>query len=132
MDAPSESDLILPFLLPARRVRWAELFSKPKGRKRLMDSLWHGRDIDPKFLVPIHPNRANPHDVAAMLRRLGSSEQCHVLSVRRDLDGKDLDLHLALEQVVGVAPGTVVSCLPGKLAYYERDEKNGRYLLMKK
>jgi hypothetical protein len=41
----------------------------------------------------------------------------------------DLELSYALEEIVGLAPGTLVSCLPGKLAYYERDEKNGRYLL---
>lgn len=131
MDLQVERDMILPFLLLDRRARWVDLFSKPKSRRKLMDALWHGRDIDPKFLIPVRPDQANPKCLLSMLQRLGSPKECHLLSVRPDLDGEDLDVGLALEQVVGLAPGTFVSCLPGKLAYYERDEKNGRYLLMR-
>ena len=40
-----------------------------------------------------------------------------------------MPLHDALNDVVGSSDGTFVSCIPGKLAYFEGEEPNERYIL---
>jgi hypothetical protein len=45
-----------------------------------------------------------------------------------ELDGKEMDLAKALKDIIGSGVGAVVSCLPGRLAYFESEEKNERYV----
>jgi hypothetical protein len=39
------------------------------------------------------------------------------------------ELHEVLEAVVGRFQGTFVSCIPGRLAYFEGERENDRYIL---
>lgn len=126
----SELSRILGFIATKKRARWEELFAKPGGRRRLLDALWDGRDVDSCAIERIVPAHANRSGVRAILRELGAPAEALVLSVRPHLDGLEAQLEAALEEVVGKAPGTVVVCVPGELAYYEFDEKNGRALLL--
>jgi len=40
------------------------------------------------------------------------------------LDGQELLLESALESVVGNGIGTILSCIPGKLAYFEGEDES--------
>src|SRR5712671_3417997 len=46
------------------------------------------------------------------------------------LDGKEMELLPALKKVVGYGMGTMISCLPGRLGYFE-GELRERYILQK-
>jgi len=70
--------------------------------------------------------------VTAKLRKLGAPEQCHAISTISDLDGHQWPLRETLDGVLGMGNGIVLSCIPGKLAYYESEEKNGRYILSRR
>jgi hypothetical protein len=59
---------------------------------------------------------------------MGAPETCHVIGGEHD--GKDMDLLTALKQIVGYGTGTVLSCLPGKLAYFEGEIRE-RFLLVR-
>ncbi|HVB57100.1 MAG TPA: hypothetical protein VNE63_11810 [Candidatus Acidoferrales bacterium] len=122
----SEIEMILPFLLNRRRNRWKELFQKPKGRKKLLHTLWNGDDLDRSLMTQVQPNESSVQAILLKLNSLGAPAQCHLLSARSMLDGKDLDLASALEIVL---PATLISCIPGKLAYYKNDDRNGSYIL---
>jgi hypothetical protein len=43
------------------------------------------------------------------------------------LDGQEVDLETALEKTVGSQEGTLISCVPGRLGYFE--DEDGRYIL---
>jgi hypothetical protein len=45
------------------------------------------------------------------------------------LDGRRMPLVDALNEVVGRGMGAFVSCLPGRLAFYEGEDTGERYLL---
>jgi hypothetical protein len=47
-----------------------------------------------------------------------------------DSDGKEVNLQIALEETIGRQMGTFISCIPGKLAYFE--DEDGRYILERK
>ena len=59
---------------------------------------------------------------------MGAPETYHVVGGERD--GEDMDLLTALEQVVGYGAGTVLWCIPGKLAYFEGEIRE-RFLLVR-
>jgi hypothetical protein len=62
-----------------------------------------------------------------LLRDRGAPATCVLFSAAADLDAREMPLDNALAAVVGWNPGTFISCIPGRLAYFEDEE--GRYLL---
>ena len=126
----SDVEMLLPFLREDRRSRWRELFPRPKGRKKLLGTLWNGDDLDRNLLIKVDPSERTIQQLSSRLRSLGAPTMCHLISARANLDGKDLDLISALRMVLNLAPGTIICCLPGKLAYYENDDRNGNYILL--
>jgi hypothetical protein len=44
------------------------------------------------------------------------------MSEDAEIDGRELDLRAALEHVNGREIGTILSCVPGKLAYFESED----------
>jgi hypothetical protein len=40
-----------------------------------------------------------------------------------------MDLEMALKTTIGYGMGTIISCIPGKLAYFEDEEQ--RYILQR-
>ena len=46
-----------------------------------------------------------------------------VISEASEINERELDLKLALEHVNGRQIGTILSCVPGKLAYFENEDE---------
>jgi hypothetical protein len=57
---------------------------------------------------------------------MGAPDDCWVFG--NHIDGRQMKLEEALE-VIGLGTGTIVSCLPGKLAFFESED--GRMILRK-
>ena len=81
-------------------------------------------------MSPVEPERANAQALYRMLRSAGASDECYVMGAS-DLDRQRVDLRAALDEIVGWEPGTFISCVAGKLAYYEGEYKNERHLLQR-
>jgi hypothetical protein len=69
--------------------------------------------------------------VEALRRAKGAGRLCHFIGPDDDLDGRDMDLREALEHVVGVTGGALLSCIPGCLAYYESEQPGERIILFR-
>jgi len=80
----------------------------------------------------IAPSQNRPDDIYAVLRIKGAPLNCYVISSNYDIDGKEMDLMLALEEVVGYGNGTFLSCVPGKLGYFESGEPGDRMIFEKR
>lgn len=125
--AAHEEAVVRAFVAPARRGRWLEALADPARRSRFLDRLNHCPDFDPRFVTPV-PGGV---DVAALLRSRGAPPTCHALSAADDLDGRELPLEQAVAEVEKAGWGTVISCIPGRLAYYH-DECGERRLLLER
>jgi hypothetical protein len=106
--------LLASFIAPARRSRHLELFDK--RRKDITRSLAHFKHLDERYLIRIAPREQKPSDI---LQSKGAPEICYAVSEDDQLDGKEIDLTHALATVIGRGMGTLLSCIPGKLAYFE-------------
>jgi hypothetical protein len=127
--AAHEEGLIRAFVRPDRRARLLELLGTVKGRAKLRASLAHFADLDPRFARPVPVEKHHARDIEAILREKGAPDACHILCEASELDGRYMPLESALEQIVGKGMGSFVSCIPGKLGYFESEEAGERYVL---
>jgi hypothetical protein len=127
---PHESAFAESFISKARRERVLELLASSKNRYKFTSKLdHHGRDyFIPECILSIEPQHQHPPNIADILRATGAPETCHVIGGGHD--GKNMELLTALKQIVGYGAGTVLSCIPGKLAYFEGEIRE-RFLLVR-
>jgi hypothetical protein len=124
-----EQAFVHSFIAKSKQPRYLEKRASPKHRREFLSRLHHNLDYDPKLAVQVPPSEQTSALVYAKLRQLGASEFCYAIAAGADLDGCQLPLREALDNVLGMGNGVVLSCIPGKLAYYESEDPNGRYIL---
>jgi len=127
---PHEQAFVESFVQSTKRERVRlGLANSKKRRKFVHEFAHHGTYIlAPKCLRSIKPNQQHPDSIYSLLRSLGAPDTCHLISEDRNFDGKEMDLLVALKQIVGYGMATVISCLPGQLGYFE-GELRERYIL---
>ncbi len=124
---PHEEATIQAFVIAPRRPRWIESLSSSKRRESFLDRLNHCRDIDDRYSTPLRSSA----DVVAALTARGAPLSCYVISATTELDGQELPLAKAVADSESAGWGTIISCLPGRLAYFY-DESGERRLLLEK
>ena len=117
------------FIVPQKRDRYLALLESKRGRAKLLNGFNHCRDLDPRFAKEIPSGQQSGDSIEALLRRRGAPDTCYVMSDNRAIDGKEMSLPDALLETVGMDAGTLISCVPGKLAYFELEAFDGRYIL---
>lgn len=121
---PRERALIDAFIVPRKRPRDRALLSGPR-RGKLRRGLDHLRDLDQRYTTPL-PSHA---DVCRTLQDLGAPQRCYVLSSTARLDGRDLPLREAIDEIERSMCGALVSCVPGTLGYYYGESGERRLVL---
>jgi hypothetical protein len=129
-----EEKLIKSFFLPERQSRYLVLLSSsnPKHSLKLRAYLAHCRDIDMRFAFRIPSEKQKINDIHMCLKEKGAPDTCYVLSENIRIDKLELPLKKAVEETIGMGAGTFLSCIPGKLAYYESEEPGERYICERK
>lgn len=128
-DQAQETKILKTFLPRDLAVRFVPRLAKERTRRKLLDRFHHFHDLDPRYATRIEPSEQNPERIYELLRARGAPDDCYVMSAMSDLDGQTVPLAEALSDVVGWCSGTFLSCIPGRLAYFEGEETNERYVL---
>ena len=126
---PHEEQFARSFIVPKKRDRYLTLLNSKRGRAKLLDGLNHCDDLDPRYATLIPPNQQFAPSIESRLRQRGAPETCYVISDNREIDGHEMSLSDALLETVGHGAGTFISCIPGKLGYFELEDMNERYIL---
>lgn len=122
----------LAFLAEPTRRRMETLLGLGEKRRRdVREMLDHKLRLDPLFCRRLSGSDAAPAAVAAMLRRHGAPSACRLIAADAALDGREMPLDEALEAVAGSGSGAFLSCLPGRLGFYEYEDPDSSYLLIK-
>jgi hypothetical protein len=117
------------FINPKKRDRYLSLLDTSKGRSKIAHVLDHCEDIDRRYANQVPVNQQNPNAIEKMLRQKGAPEVCHVMSTNPEIDEKEMPLGEALKKTIGMGMGTLISCIPGRLAYFEYEDAGERYVL---
>jgi len=103
--------------------------SGEKGRLKLRALLANDIQLDSDYASLIPSNQQFSEPVFQILLNEGAPDRCFILSEHAELDGTEMTLRRATREFVGSNIGTFISCIPGKLGYYEEDAVKRRYLL---
>jgi hypothetical protein len=123
-----ETLLIKNFVIKDRQERYLNLMATAKGRKKFRTYLAHFKDLESKFCQPVHKLQ-HSSELIVLLRSAGSPDLCYVISENSEYDMKTLPLADAVQRLFNSGFAFFLSCLPGKLAYYEGEERYQQFLL---
>jgi len=121
---PDEAATIAAFIAPSSRARWLAKLASAQ-RRSFLDRLNHCPDLDERHAGPL-PSCA---DVVAVLRSHGAPASCRVISDNVAIDGRELPLNRAVEEAESAGFGTIICCVPGRLAYFYDERGLRRFLL---
>lgn len=124
-----EESVVRAFVVSRKRDRMLSFLGNPKKRRAALDTLYHFGDLDDRFAEPIPPRHQTPAGIAEALRNHGAPNSCWVISTNDSLDAREMLLDEALAAIVGYGEGNLVSCLPGKLAFFEGEGPEDRCIL---
>lgn len=124
-----EAAFVRAFVIPAKQGRLLELLPNRKRRESVLRTLYHFRDLDPRYASQIPASDQSTARIEGLLLKLGAPRECYIISDDKDLDAQTMPLNSALEEVVGTGGGTLLSCIPGLLGYYEGETPGDRWLL---
>ena len=117
------------FITPPKRARYAALLATEKGRTKALNALHHMHDLDNRYARLLTSDEDTAAEILRMLREHGAPAMCYVISADREIDGRELPLDAAIDRIHCTNFGTVISCIPGKLAYLETEDIKFRYIL---
>jgi hypothetical protein len=123
----NEHALIAAFVKRSKRDRYREILSKPRLRHKFTDQLAHFTDFDPKYRLFIPSDKLFVDNIVIELQKRHSPNIVFAMSEDPALDQRELHLVEALNQIVGRGIGTVLSCIPGRLAFVETEDE--RFIL---
>jgi hypothetical protein len=119
-----EHSLIAAFVKRNKRDRYREILSSERLRHKFTSQLAHFTDFDPTYRVAIASNKLFVENIALELQKRHSPSIVFAISEDPALDQKELPLLEALRQTVGRGMGTVLSCIPGRLAFVETEDEH--------
>ncbi|WP_394679575.1 hypothetical protein [uncultured Exiguobacterium sp.] len=132
MDKEQEIVLVQSFFV--KRVQERVLHELFTPKKRDMADHRYLSMLKNDYLIEIKPPNSWPDDTYDLLKQHGAPDTCYCLSENELISGKTLPLREALEHAIGFGFASIISCIPGELAYFEAEQSFGpppRYLLKK-
>jgi hypothetical protein len=123
------SVLIERFVRTPIRDRCLVLIASQRGYRKFIDGLAHFSAFEPSLCRRLPPTIGTPEALTLQLGQEGAPAKCVVFSEAQDIDRHELPLAAAIQRAFGSGSGTLVSCIPGILAYYEGEEPGDRWIL---
>jgi hypothetical protein len=124
-----EEAVIKAFIVKPKQERMTSLLANPKRRAAVLNKMDHFGDLDLRSAHSFASALHDPSSIEQLLRSKGAPPTCYAISENSSIDGRFLPLIEALTAVRSFGFGTLLSCIPGKLGYFEDEEK--RFILEK-
>ena len=116
-----EAAFVKAFIVKDKQERYLQILGSPKRRREMLDRFNHNLDFDPKYAALVPKELRVADKLAHLLQARGAGETCHVIADSLDADGLDLPLREALTEVIAHDFGSVLCCLPGRLAFHKAE-----------
>lgn len=123
-----ELQLVEAFVRKGDRERQSFLVSSKRRRAEFIEQLYHFRGaLDDRFVAEMGPGT----DLRRRLRAMGAGGTCYLISVDAELDGREMEFDHAVV-AAETTEGTILDCIPGRIAYYHGEEPSeGHWLLVR-
>jgi hypothetical protein len=118
----------LAFLIEPGRDRMRRLLELGEKRRRDVRSLLHHAvELDPRYCTRLTGPDYFPGPLEKTLRARGGPPDCYLIGGA--LDGREMPLAEALSAAALGEDGIFLSCLPGRLGFFQYAEMKSAYLL---
>lgn len=124
-----ETAFIQAFITPAKRARYAQFLGDPKRRSEILGRLDQDWAYRRDLATELPSEQDFPDALEALLKAKGAGPKAHVIVQGLKLDGKEVPLREALFALFMHPGGAVLSCIPGRLAYYKPQAPGAGILL---
>ena len=120
---------VAEFVDKVQQSRIRKLASNFKQHKKLFSMFHHKLKIDESSQRLLIGAEGFPDKIEAILKSYGAPDKAFVLAAGVDARDSEINLRDALDKIVGMGDGAVISCAAGKLAFWESGDMNYRYIL---
>jgi len=125
----AEEAFVKAFLTSEKRARFLQFLANPRRRKEILDKLNHDLPYMPEFAAMVPGHQDFPEELEKLLKAKGAGPACHVIANGLKADGRELPLREALNLICLHPFGAILSCVPGRLAYYKPEAPGAGILL---
>lgn len=129
MNKEIEETIVKSFFV--KRIQQRILFELSSPQKR-SNALGRLNILRKEFMFQIPKPNSDPGEIEKLLKKEGAGDICYV--IQSGFDGKELLLKEALEDLIWYRGQFIISCIPGKLAYFQDEHSIGppqRFILKK-
>ncbi len=127
-----EAAFVKAFIVKDRQERYLQLLANPKRRREILDRFNHNLDFDPKYAAVVPKELRTADQLAHLLKARGAGETCHVIADSLNCDGQDMPLRDALAEVIAHDFGSVLYCVPGRLAFHKAEVIEQRWYVFQR
>jgi hypothetical protein len=125
-----EKAMIKTFVVRDMQKEFLSFLTRPEDRWKFTRELATFPWFEMRFAKPVQW-RVNPSlsefgqtlsgisNVSFMLRSKGAGDTCWVISGNPQIDAHEIELTAAIGYAIESDSGTILSCIPGKLAYFK-------------
>ena len=124
-----ETAFVKAFIKREKWARYLQLLANRRRREEILVRLNHKLDYVADLAVEVPADQDFPEALERLLRARGAPATCHVMVNGLRIDGREVPLREALDTICMHMYGSVLSCLPGRLAFY-RPEAPGRGVIL--
>ncbi|MGH9354132.1 MAG: hypothetical protein ACRD2G_18540 [Terriglobia bacterium] len=126
---PHEEAVVRAFFIHERKQQFLTRLANPRTRKKVLGKLAHFYDFDSRYAHHIPASQQDIESIYHLLGSKGAPATCYCISASSHLDRRTLNLHEGLLEADAAIDGTLLSCIPGRLAYYCGENPGRRYIL---
>ncbi len=123
---PLEEATIRAFIKREKRERYLSLIANSKRRAKFLNCLNHCDDFDNRFVETL----ASTCNVGVRLADCGAPPECYLISDVLTLDRQTMRCTAAIDAIEIAGFGTILCCVPGRLACYIEEAVAGRRQLL--
>lgn len=125
-----ETAFVKAFIKREKWARYLQLLANRRRREEILVRLNHKLDYLPALATEVPEDQDYPGALERLLRAQGAPATCHVLVNGLRIDGREVPLREALDTICLHMYGSVLSCIPGQLAFY-RPKAPGRGVILR-
>lgn len=126
-----ETAFVKAFIERGKWARYLQLLPDKSRRGEVLGRLNTKLDYLREFATEVPGTQDYPEELEKLLKAHGAPATCHVLVKELRIDGREVPLRQALDTLCLHMYGSLVSCIPGRLAYYRPEAPGAGIILVK-
>jgi hypothetical protein len=122
-----EKKVIRKFFLKRKRDRSMYFLNSAKRRAEFTNGLAHCNDLIFENFIEVTAGN-EMQQIKSHISKLGKIKDCYILSENEELDGKRIDIDIALSETIGHCLGTLLIFGDAEIVYYEGESPKNRWI----